>query len=101
MNGQVIPKGTVLHLFVHASARDPEVCDDAAFDITAKRRKHFGFGGGAHHCIGHFVARTDTASALAALRRTFRTVAYDGTADWLPDSGNTGARRLPIQYEVA
>lgn len=101
MNGQVIPKGMVLHLFVHASARDPEICEDPAFDITAKRRKHFGFGGGAHHCIGHFVARTDTACALAALRRTFKSVDYDGTPEWLPDSGNTGALRLPIRYEVA
>ena len=100
IDGQVIPKGTILHLFVHASARDPQVCDDPRFDITAKRRKHFGFGGGAHHCIGHFVARTDTACALAALRDTFLTVEYDGTPEWLPDSGNTGARHLPITYEV-
>lgn len=101
MNGEVIEKGTVLHLLVHASARDPAICDDPAFDITAKRRKHFGFGGGAHHCIGHFMARTDTACALDALRQTFAAVAYDGAPEWLPDSGNTGARRLPIRYELA
>ncbi|WP_135504327.1 cytochrome P450 [Roseovarius aestuariivivens] len=101
MNGQVIEKGTVVHLFVHASARDPSICEDPRFDITLKRRKHFGFGGGAHHCIGHFVARTDTASALAGLRETFRKIAYDGTPEWLPDSGNTGALRLPIRYELA
>lgn len=101
MNGQMIRRGTVLHLLVHASARDPEVCDDPAFDITAKRRRHFGFGGGAHHCIGHFVARTDIAAALGVLRTTFATVHYDGLAEWLPDSGNTGPVRLPIRYEVA
>lgn len=101
MNGLTIAKGTVVHLLVHASARDPEVCDDPRFDITAKRRKHFGFGGGAHHCIGHFVARTDTGCALNALRQTFRTVRYDGNPEWLPDSGNTGALKLPIRYEVA
>lgn len=101
MNGQVIPAGTVLHLLVHASARDPAVCDNPAFDITAKRRRHFGFGGGAHHCIGHFVARTDIAAALRALRKTFVTIAYDGTPEWLPDSGNTAPARLPITYEVA
>lgn len=100
MDGVSIRKGTVVHLLVHASARDPEICDDPSFDITVKRKRHFGFGGGAHHCIGHFVARTDTACALAALRNTFRTVAYDGVPDWLPDSGNTGALRLPITYEV-
>ena len=101
INGQVIAKGTILHLFVHASARDPAICGDPRFDITAKRRRHFGFGGGAHHCIGHLVARTDTASALAALRDTFRRITYDGAPEWLPDSGNTGARRLPIAYELA
>ena len=101
INGQMIRSGTVVHLLVHASARDPEICADPRFDITARRKKHFGFGGGAHHCIGHFVARTDIASALAALRETFVTVAYDGPPEWLPDSGNTGAHRLPIRYEVS
>lgn len=101
MDDMSIRKGTVLHLLVHSSARDPEICEDPAFDITIKRRRHFGFGGGAHHCIGHFVARTDTASALSALRLTFAEVDYDGVPEWLPDSGNTGAARLPIRYEVA
>ena len=31
------------------------VGDGAAFDITAERRPHFGFGGGAHPCIGHWL----------------------------------------------
>lgn len=101
MDGMMIPKGTVLNLLVHASARDPEICEDPGFDITVKRKRHFGFGGGAHHCIGHFVARTDTGCALDALRQTFRTVDYDGAPEWLPDSGNTGALRLPVRYEVA
>ncbi len=101
LNGDVIAKGTVVHLLVHASARDPEICDAPEFDITAKRRMHFGFGGGAHHCIGHFVARTDIACALGALRQTFHKLDYDGTPEWLPDSGNTAAVRLPIRYEVA
>ena len=101
MDGMVIPKGTVLNLLVHASARDPEICEEPGFDITVKRKRHFGFGGGAHHCIGHFVARTDTGCALDALRQTFRTVAYDGAPEWLPDSGNTGALSLPVRYEVA
>lgn len=101
MGGRMIAKGTVLHLLVHAAARDPEICDDPRFDITLPRKRHFGFGGGAHHCIGHFVARTDLAAALTALRETFATVSYDGTPEWMPDSGNTGAIRLPIRYEVS
>lgn len=101
ISGRTIAKGTVLHLLIHASARDPEICDNPAFDITVPRRQHFGFGGGAHHCIGHFVARTDMAAALTALRETFATIAYDGTPEWMPDSGNTGPIKLPIKYEVS
>ena len=44
--GQVVEAGMTLHLLVHASARDPAVCDRPDFNITAKRRSHFGFGGG-------------------------------------------------------
>jgi cytochrome P450 len=101
MNGVEIPKGTVLHLLVQASARDPDICDDPRFDITVKRKRHFGFGGGAHHCIGHLVARTDIAAALRALRETFASVTYDGVPEWLPDSGNTGALSLPVRYAIA
>lgn len=101
MGGRVIARGTVLHLLVHASARDPDICDDPSFNITVPRKRHFGFGGGAHHCIGHFVARTDLAAALTALRETFAHIAYDGTPEWMPDSGNTGAIRLPIRYGVS
>lgn len=101
ISGRRIAKGRVLHLLVHAAARDPEICDDPRFDITVPRKQHFGFGGGAHHCIGHFVARTDLAAALTALRESFVSIQYDGPPEWLPDSGNTGVVTLPIRYEVA
>ncbi len=99
--GERIARGTVLHLLVHASARDPAVCDAPGFDITARRKRHFGFGGGAHHCIGHLMARTDIACALAALSRRFETLDHDGVAEWLPDSGNTAPVTLPIRYTLS
>ena len=44
------------------------------FDITAEERpRHFGFGGGIHHCIGHFVARSDMSEALPLLASRLRT----------------------------
>ncbi len=99
--GETIPRGTVLHLLVHASARDPAICEDSGFDITVRRKKHFGFGGGAHHCIGHLMARTDIACALAALACTFETLDYNGIPEWLPDSGNTSPVSLPIRYGIS
>lgn len=96
--GVEIARGKTLHLLVHASARDPAICSDPAFDITARRKKHFGFGGGAHHCIGHLVARTDIACALRAMAKAFERIEPDGPAEWLPDSGNTSAIRLPVRF---
>ena len=54
-------------------------------------------GGGAHHCIGEHVARTDMGCALGALARTVAAFEYDGEAEWLPDSGNTSPVRLPVR----
>jgi len=99
--GTKIARGTTLHLLVHASARDPAICEHPEFDITIRRKKHFGFGGGAHHCIGHLVARTDIACALKALAKTFDQIEPDGTAVWLPDSGNTSPVSLPIKYAAS
>lgn len=99
--GVTIEKGETLHLFVHASARDPAVCADPAFRIDAERKVHFGFGGGAHHCLGAQMARADMAAALTALAARIESVSPDGEAAFLPDSGNTGPVRLPLRFRFA
>ena len=64
-----------------------------------KRKPHFGFGGGVHHCLGHFIARCDMTEALKVLARRIRNPRYDGEPTWLPDSGNTGPIKLPIAFD--
>jgi len=96
-----IQKGQTLHMLVHASARDPAICQTPDFDITQNRKIHFGFGGGAHHCLGALVARTDMASALTALAKTLKYFEYHGEPEWLPDSGNTSPIRIPLRYQLA
>ena len=96
--GVRIRSGQTLHLLVHATACDPEICGDSRFDITAQRKVHFGFGGGAHHCLGHLVARTDMSCALSVLARELDELSPAGDATWLPDSGNTGPVSLPIRF---
>lgn len=98
---QPIKAGDTLHMLVHASARDPAICEDPSFDITKKRKIHFGFGGGAHHCLGALVARTDMASALTSLVGTLEQFEYDGEPEWLPDSGNTSPVRIPLIYQLS
>lgn len=94
-----IRKGEVLHIMVHASARDPSICENPQFNITLRRKMHFGFGGGAHHCIGHLVARTDMASAINALSTHLKSFTYSDMPKFLPDSGNTSPLKLPLAIE--
>ena len=106
-DGLAIRAGTTIHLFCESAGTDPGDAGDAGsgaavagFDITAgERRPHFGFGGGIHYCLGHYVARTDMCEALTVLARRLREPRPAGQAAWLPDSGNTGPVRLPIAFE--
>ena len=65
--GLHIPKGGIVQMLSHAAGTDPRAVPDPSFDITQQRPPHHGFGAGIHHCLGHFVARTDMAVALPLL----------------------------------
>jgi cytochrome P450 len=95
-----LKRGTTIHLFSESAGTDPRHFTPG-FDIAAERKPHFGFGGGVHHCLGHFIARTDMTEALKVLPRRIRNPRLDGEPTFLPDSGNTGAVRLPIAFDAA
>lgn len=96
--GLTIPRGTTLHLLSGAAGTDEDVFE-AGFDITAERKRHFGFGGGIHHCLGHAIARSDMSVALSVLPKRLARPVAAGEATWLPDSGNTGPVSLPVRFE--
>ena len=97
-NGLEIKKGTTIHLFAESAGTDPAVFKPG-FDISEPRKQHFGFGGGTHHCLGHFIARGDMTEALKLLARRVRNPRYDGDPVWLPDSGNTGPVKMNIAFD--
>ncbi len=98
--GVRIASGTTLHMLVHATATDSLAVPGWEFDIVQPRKIHFGFGGGAHHCLGASVARTDMAAAIRVLSATFRTVEFAGKPEMQPDSGNTSPNALPLRFAV-
>jgi cytochrome P450 len=97
--GLTIPAGTTIHLFSESAGTDPQRFEDPAFDITAEGRPpHFGFGAGAHHCIGHFIARIDMSVALPILASRMPDMRMGEGVEWMPLSGNTGLNRLPLLF---
>ena len=94
-----VDAGTTVHFFTQVSGTDPEAYPDPEIDITAERTPHYGFGGGMHHCLGHFVARADMSIALRLLSARMTNLRINGADEWLPDSGNTGPIRLPIAFD--
>lgn len=96
--GLRIPRGGIVQMLSHSAGTDPSAMPDPSFDITQQRPPHHGFGAGVHHCLGHFVARTDMAVALPLLAARMPDAAPDGPGEWLPVSGNTGALRFPIGF---
>ncbi|HWN00871.1 MAG TPA: hypothetical protein VNO54_27795, partial [Streptosporangiaceae bacterium] len=101
-DGLDIEAGTTIHLFCESAGTDAAQAGGGDFDITATGRPpHFGFGGGIHYCLGHYVARADMATALTVLAGRLDDPRPAGEAVWLPDSGNTGPVRLPISFTPA
>ena len=96
--GLEIPRGGIVQVLSHSAGTDPRAMPDPSFDITEQRPPHHGFGAGIHHCLGHFVARTDMAVALPLLAQRMPDAVPDGPGRWLPVSGNTGALSFPIRF---
>ncbi|WP_066910365.1 cytochrome P450 [Millisia brevis] len=99
--GVEIAGGTTIHLLAESAGTDPRVIEGKAFDLTAERVAHIGFGGGIHHCLGHFVARSDMSEALPLLAQRLLNPRVSGEVVSLPLSGNTGPIRLPIAFDRA
>lgn len=60
----------IFHL--RAANRDPDAFDEPnRFDVSAKRKPHVAFGGGAHICIGAPLARLEAQVALLRLFERF------------------------------
>lgn len=98
--GLQIKGGTTVHLLTYSAGTDPAVFPGDEIDVTADdRQPHHTFGGGVHHCLGHYIARADMSVALPVLAANMKNMRAGEGAIWLPDSGNTGPLKMPIIFE--
>ncbi len=68
LQGVEVPKGSVLHICLGSANRDPDRWDRPDdYDPSRPMKPTFGFGGGAHICLGMHVARAEMSVGIGAL----------------------------------
>ncbi|MBX2882608.1 MAG: cytochrome P450 [Granulosicoccus sp.] len=67
-HGAILKRGDTIAALIGAANRDERVFDEAhQFILTRSSGKHLGFGGGAHTCLGLYLALLETAITLNIL----------------------------------
>ncbi|MBY0239523.1 MAG: cytochrome P450, partial [Burkholderiaceae bacterium] len=78
IGGLQVAKGSMVQCITAAASRDPDVFERPdEFDIFRPVKPSFGFGYGAHMCIGQFVAKMELTVALNALFDLFPNLRLD------------------------
>lgn len=100
-HGAHLPQGSVVHLCLGAANRDPARWDDPdTFDIHRPMKPSFGFGGGAHICLGMHVARAEMQVGIGALLDRLPDLRLDPEADAPRIIGiyERGTTELPVIF---
>ncbi len=97
VGGCQVRRGDEILLVLGAANRDPTVfADPNRLDVTRDARRHVGFGGGIHHCLGAVLARMETQIALAGLLDRFGHIELAGTPVRRPTFTLRGLETLPL-----
>lgn len=88
LHGQTMKAGDFVMLCYGSANRDERVFDNPdTYDITRRPKRHLGFGGGVHACLGAMLARLATQMAfsefLTAMPEFTR---VDAVLPWVPSS---------------
>lgn len=99
LDGATITAGTHLILWLGAANRDPAAfADPDRFDITRADKRHLGFGGGIHACLGAPLARMQAEIALRAIVERLAEPALAAAAPVYHDDAVHALRSLQITF---
>lgn len=99
IGGKTIKRGDTLTICLGSANRDPEVFDHAdEFILQREPNKHLGFGGGAHYCLGDWLARIQTEMMIRSLLERYQTIEMNDVA---PHWNNNLAIRCLTQLPVS
>jgi cytochrome P450 len=95
--GCQVRRGDEILLVLGAANRDAAVfAEPDRLDVTRDARRHVGFGGGIHHCLGAVLARMEAQIAVAALLERFGRIELAGAPVRRPTFTLRGLESLPI-----
>jgi len=98
------PEGVIVGFPWSMSGRDETAVPDPHVynpDRTDGQHSHFGFGLGAHMCLGQHIARAQLEEGLHIVTKRLRNPRRDGPMGWRPFPGTWGIAGLPIRFEDA
>jgi 4-methoxybenzoate monooxygenase (O-demethylating) len=79
VDGEIIPEGSKIILFLGAANRDPRKWNQPdTFELERATSGHVGLGFGIHQCLGQMVARTESEVLLEALIPRIRSIRLTG-----------------------
>jgi cytochrome P450 len=97
IGGISVPQGDIMMLLTAAAQRDPAEYDRPdVFDPDRKAMRHFGFGRGAHYCLGAPLARLEATVALSAITARFRHARLDGEPQYKTNVTLRGLSSLAV-----
>ena len=95
--GCQVRRGDEILLVLGAANRDAAVfAEPDRLDVTRDARRHVGFGGGIHQCLGAVLARMEAQIAVAALLERFGRIELAGAPVRRPTFTLRGLESLPI-----
>jgi len=99
MGGKEIKKNDTLTVCLGSANRDPEQFEQPdELIITRSPNRHLGFGGGAHYCLGDWLAREQARITLETFFQNFRDIELESiTPIWNNHLAIRCLTRLPVR----
>jgi 4-methoxybenzoate monooxygenase (O-demethylating) len=102
VDGETIPQGSKIILFLGAANRDPRKWDQPGdFQLERATSGHVGLGFGIHQCLGQMVARVESEVLLEALIPRIRSIRLTGVPVRRLNNTLHALASLPIEIDPA
>ena len=97
--GMTIRRGDTVVVALASANRDPaHFADPERFDIHRTDNNFISFGFGAHHCLGHALARLESTEIFTALLRRIPNIESAGEAQWSNHQFFRTLDTLPVRW---